>query len=499
MKAVMEEREKPRVLVAYVEAGMGHIVSAQAISEALKKNYSDSIEVIDRYILRDSDDPILKKYETYLVHNVQMCSKYPAFGDIQISSMHLFGAQNTLKFVHSTVFAAQIQATMREYEKFSPDAIVCTHYFLLHAAVKYKLQVDPKVVVIAYCPDNNVHGWWDNRADVIYTNNPLATKQAYELKFPNGHVREAFYPTRSEVVESNETKEYYRKKFGIPLDKFTVVVADGVYAKAKAKSVCKELMKSDMPLTICLLAGKNDALKAEFEERAKHTKPNITLLSFGFLKDAPQLYGACDLFITKAGPNAILDSVMMNTPLIIDYCASPIERATKKLFSKHYQCGYYTTRPRRIRKYVECFIQNPAELEKIRKPLAYFDKTKNGAGKIADDIADLLQNSDERMMRILHEEEIAVSKLFEQAKEKKEERARRKIEAIEASLAAKTENADGDAKKKLEEDAQRRISAVKERAAREIAKISKKQKKVAGKIYSGTASKYVAKTITDER
>lgn len=498
MKDVMEQKKKPRVLIAYVEAGMGHIVSAQAISEALKKNYGESIEVIDRYILRDSENPILKKYEEYLVRNVQMCSKYPAFGDIQISSMHLFGAQNTLKFVHGTVFASQVQATIREYEKFAPDAIVCTHYFLLHAAVKYKLQVDPKVTVIAYCPDNNVHGWWDNRADVIYTNNPLATKQAYELKFPNGHVREAFYPTRSEVAESNGTKEYYRGIFGIPPEKFTVVVADGVYAQAKAKSVCNELMKSDMPLTVCLLAGKNDALKAEFEEKAKSAKPNITLLCFGFLKNAPQLYGACDLFITKAGPNAILDSVMMNTPLIIDYCASPIERATKKLFSKHYKCGYYTTDPRRIRKYVESFIADPASLEKIRKPLAYFDKTKNGAGKIADDIAALLQNNDERMKHILHEEEIAVLQLFAKAKNKKRERAEKKIESLEEAAGLKESKAKDDSlKQKIGRDAQKKISAVKKRTDREIAKISKKEKKIASKVYNGTAGRYIAKTISD--
>ncbi len=495
----MEQKQKPRVLVAYVEAGMGHIVSAQAISEALKKNHGEEIEVIDRYILRDSDDPLLKKYENYLVHNVQMCSKYPAFGDIQISSMHLFGAQNTLKFVHGTVFASQVQATVKEYQKFSPDAIVCTHYFLLHAAVKYKMQVDPKVVVIAYCPDNNVHGWWDNRADVIYTNNPLATKQAYALKFPNGHVREAFYPTRSEVVESNETKEYYREKFGIPREKFAVVVADGVYAKAKAKSVCNELMKSDMPLTVCLLAGKNDALKAEFEEKAKHTKPNITLLCFGFLQNAPQLYGACDLFITKAGPNAILDSVMMDTPLIIDYCASPIERATKKLFSKHYQCGYYTTRPRRIRKYVESFIADPSSLEKMRSSLSYFDKNKNGAGKIADDIAEILQNGDERMTRILHEEERAVSKLFDKAKEKKRDRADKKIQALEEAAATKKSRTDDPSlQKKIGRNAQKRISAVKRRTEREIAKISKKEKKIAEKIYSGRASKYLAKAVSDK-
>ena len=317
----MEAYRKPRVLVTFVEAGMGHIVSAQAISECLKKKYSDKMEIIESHILRDSDNPVLPKYEEFLVRNPQWYSRLPAYGDIQFASMHILGAQNTLKLIHNTIFYSQTKATIEEYTKYSPDVIVCTHYFLLYCAVEYKRKYNTNVIIVAYCPDNNVHGWWDNRADVLYTNNPLATTQAYELRFKNGHVVETFYPTRTDVTESNENKEFYRNKFGIPQDKFAVVIADGVYAKAKVKKVCNELLKTDYPLTICVLAGKNDKIKRYFDAKAGSVKPNITLLTFGFIKEAPQLYGACDLFITKGGPNAVLDSVMMGTPIIIDYCA----------------------------------------------------------------------------------------------------------------------------------------------------------------------------------
>lgn len=497
----MVSYRKPRVLITYLEAGMGHIVSAQAIADSLKRKYGDKMEIIESYFLRDSENPILPKFERYLVNEVQRYSKYPAYGDVQVLSMHLIGAQNSLKFVHRSVFRKQTLAAIEEYAKYNADVIVCTHYFLLHAAVEYKRKYNHDAIVVSYCPDNNVHGWWDNRADCIYTNNPLATKQAYDLKFKNGHVREAFYPTRSDVSESNESKEFYRKKFGIPLDKFAVVIADGVYAKAKVEKVCLELLKTDVPLTICVLAGKNEALKKKFDALIPTTKPNITLLTFGFLKEAPQLYGACDLFITKAGPNAVLDSVMMGTPILIDYCASPIERTTKKLFVEHMFCGYHIVSPVKIRKQVETLVTRPELLNEIKEALSFFDKSKNGADEIAEDIAQILWNRRERLKKILQEEESAITEFISEKADKKIAKAEEKIETLNAKTAKKTEKIAARAQEKaqkINEKAEKAGRTVYEQKANPLSAeaASKKSKRVIAE--QGQIFAEEAESVTEE-
>ena len=489
----MQSYRKPRVLITFVEAGMGHIVSAQAISECLKRKYSDKMEIIESHILRDSDNPVLPKYEEFLVRNTQWYSKLPAYGDIQFASMHILGAQNTLKLIHNTIFYSQTKATIEEYTKYSPDVIVCTHYFLLYTAVEYKRKYNTNVIIVAYCPDNNVHGWWDNRADVIYTNNPMATKQAYDLRFKNGHVVETFYPTRTDVTESNESKEFYREKFGIPQDKFAVVIADGVYAKAKVRKVCSELLKTDHPLTICVLAGKNDKLKRYFDAKKTKTKPNITLLTFGYIKDAPQLYGACDLFITKGGPNAVLDSVMMGTPIIIDYCASPIERATQELFTERYFCGYHFVNPRRIRKQVETLIEEPELIEGIKETLSFFDKSKNGAEEIADDIAEILWNRHERMARILHSEEEAIRGMMAEKAAAARAKADEKIGKVNEAAAKRADKLEDEDLEQLNERTAKRIEDIQARTEEKIGRINEKTEKVTQGIYEGTASKYVAR------
>lgn len=401
--------EKPVVLITYVEAGMGHIVSAQAISDALKKQYGDKLDIRDRYVLRDSDNDLLIKHEQFMVKSVQNYARMGS-GFFQYFAMFLFGPQNTLNFVFNTVFKKKMNALVDVYAKENPDVIVTTHFFTHYCALRYKKTHNPEVKVVSYCPDNNVHGWWDVRADMIYTNNPEATAQAYKLGFKSGCVREAFYPTRETVLQTNGTKEFYRQKFGIPLDKFAVAIADGVYAQGNAKKVCETLMNIDMPVTLCLLAGKNDEIRRYFAELQNKTKPNVTLIPFGFMPNAPELYRACDLFVTKAGPNAILDSVMMETPIIADFCATPIEVKTKDLFVKRLNCGLYIKSPLKIKKQVERFIQLPDELDKFKKSLKFFDKSKNGAAIIADDIMSVINDYESHQNEIYAIEDGVIDK-----------------------------------------------------------------------------------------
>ncbi len=386
----MNTSNKPRVLVTYIEAGLGHIVTAQAISDALSDFYGDKIELIDSFVLRDSGNRLLEKYEEYMVNEVRRHSRFPGYCYFQMSTMYLLGSsKNTLKFVHNTVFRRQLAQTVREYIKYNPDMIVCTHYYLLYAAIVYRKKYNPNCKVVLYCPDNMMHGWWDNRVDMLYTNNSIATEDALKFGFDKNRILEVFYPTRDNVLNTTGTKEEYREMFGLPKDKFTVTVADGVYAKARAKKVTMKLLESKEPITICLIAGRNNALKAEFEAMTDIPE-HITLKVFGFVENAPALYAASDIFVTKAGPNAVLDSVMVGTPVIMTYYASSMEHAVVRLFGYSRGCGYYITNANIIREKIEGLARDGSELTRLKKNCEYFDKTKNGAHDIANDIARIL-------------------------------------------------------------------------------------------------------------
>lgn len=380
--------KKIKILIPYVEAGMGHIVTSQAISESLKKLNNENLEIICCKAFQDSKDPDLIKYEKGIVEQVKMANKLAGYGNFQFAMMQLFGPQTSLKFVHSTVFAKIKKKTMEYFASFKPDVIISTHYVTTHFAIELKNRFLPKLSVITYDPDPNVHGWWDTRTDLFITNNEQATIEAIQTRgFTPSQIRQVFFVTRNSVINCNLTKDEAREKLNIPVNKFTVILADGAYASSKLKEYTNELLKTDLPITILVIAGKNQKVYEYFTKKIGKNKipNNITLRVYGFVNNIAEMYKASDIFITKAGPNAILDSLFMHTPIMVNFYASPVEKATCKLFVNHFKCGVKCLNKVKAREMIEGWINDKTrkELQTYSHNSLYFDKTKNGADEIA--------------------------------------------------------------------------------------------------------------------
>ena len=125
---------KKRVLITFVEAGQGHIVTAEAIANGLEKLYGDSVEVIRDYIFRDSGDKDLIKYEKFLVKEVNRSNKNPLHLGFQCVAMKLFTEVGTLNFTYNTVFRKVKNKIIKHFEEINPDVIVSTHFCPSHFA-----------------------------------------------------------------------------------------------------------------------------------------------------------------------------------------------------------------------------------------------------------------------------------------------------------------------------------------------------------------------------
>ncbi len=380
-----------KVLVSFVEAGMGHIVTSQAIVDSLKRVKDKDFEIIDKNLFHENEE--LQKYEKFLIKETQKASSNPLHSRTQFVAMHLFGSQNTLRFVNGGIYKKYLNLYVEELKKIKPDIVIDNHYFTSYASVCYRDKYNPYCKVVTYDPDNNVHGWWCRKVDFLIVNNHGAYEEALKRKFAPEKVKEVPFITRKDIVELNKTKEECRKECNIPQDTFTVKLADGAYAKAKLKSYVYELLKVKNPLTIIAICGRNKEL---FEElSALKTPSNIKLMPFEFVKSSEigKLIKASDLFITKAGPNAVLDSVFLRTPVMMNYYANSVEKTTKQIFVDRYHCGIYEGNKKKAREFVEKCIDNPSLLNEFVENEKQFDKTQNGADQIAEFIKKLSKNA----------------------------------------------------------------------------------------------------------
>lgn len=389
---VLRTMGKKKILVTFIESGFGHITSARAISDSLKKKYGDVYDIEDCDIMKDNEKTVT--FEKFLTRQTQATNKIHGYGFMMFAVMEAFGGEKFLEFTHKTIFKSFVDATVEAFSEHKPDCIVSTHYFITFCAVEYKRTRDPNCVVVTYNPDNNVHPWWDNRDGIFITNNIFATREAVRKRsFSTKDCKTVNFTARQDIIGCTETKKTLREKYGIDENEFCVVVADGGYALGKCKSVVNSLCRTHKRITIVAVAGKNEKLYDYFMK--KKLKENVTLIPLSFTENIFEFYKLADLFITKAGPNSVLDSVFVGTPVLIDYYPHPIEKATKRLFVDKYKCGEYISSPYFIRKRVEELIDDRSPLITYAENTAKFRKDCNGADEIADIINKTLRRKNE--------------------------------------------------------------------------------------------------------
>ena len=147
----MNEIKKPRVLVTYVEAGLGHIVTAEAISDSLKAKYGDKLEIIDSHILRDSENKILNDFEQWMVKEVSRHSKIRGYCAFEMACMHIIGSKNTLKLIHNTRFG-KASDLVREVEEITGNRVV--HTIVDAEPLGPKISLD--ALIISPCTGNTL-------------------------------------------------------------------------------------------------------------------------------------------------------------------------------------------------------------------------------------------------------------------------------------------------------------------------------------------------------
>ena len=387
---------KQKILLTYVESGFGHISSMDSIYDALVDKCGDCCEIQKSFILTEDGFPNLVKMNGFLIKQVQNTNKIPYFGRFVFPFISLLGGHKLLRFFHRQMAVKSFRQGLEALKKRKPNVIISNHYFTNLLAVEYKRRIDPDVVVVNYNPDPTLHSFWDKRDGIFIVNNPRAYKKAIKYRFRPDNLKQVTPCVRKCVENDVLTREQLREKFGLPKDKFTVVIADGGYMLGRGPKFAKALIKAKLPITLCVIAGKNkkcyDKFKAIEDGRTKLKVADcMTLKTYEFLENAYELYGAADVFLTKGGPNAVLDSLYMHTPVMINYCPHVIEAGTVKVFIDDHGCGETVYRRTKAIKRIRRFINDKSELLEYEKNIDKLLADGNGINAVADIIAELAE------------------------------------------------------------------------------------------------------------
>lgn len=373
--------QKKRVLVTYVEAGFGHITTANSIADAIEALHDPNIEVIRKYTFKDN--PHLHKIEKSFVRDVKWANTFPWHNYIQMAATHIGGVHDSLPFVVSTFYRRARKIYLDMLAEIQPDIIIDTHYLTSFLATQYRDEYDSHVKVVTYDPDNSVHNWWNIRVDKFIVNCRLAFHDALEHDFTRQQLMIVPFVTRKEIMEVSESKAFYRTKYDLPQDRFTVMVAAGGYGKSGMNRVVDALMFVKHPITVIAICGTNKRLYRRLLRLKTAVAPHIDLRPYEFVEKVYELNRASDVLITKGGPNAMLDSALMGVPIGVFYCASDIEYQSMHLFTSILNCGRFFKRSHRIVRWINECVTNPAILDIYKEAAQEVRDKGNGAVQIA--------------------------------------------------------------------------------------------------------------------
>ena len=375
------QNKKKRILVTYIEAGFGHITTANSIADAIEALHDPNIEVIRKFMF--SEDPVLRKTEKRFVKEVKIANMFPWYNRIQMAATHILGIHNSLPFVVSTIWRRVRNRYLKELEKIRPDIIIDTHYLTSFFATQYRDKIDSHVKVVTYNPDNNVHNWWNLRVDKFIVNCRMGFDDALKHDFDRKKLMIVPFVTRQEIMEVTEDKSYYRAKYNLPQERFTIMVAAGGYGKSGMRRVIKALMNVKQPITLIAICGTNELLYNQLQLLKNNTPDNIDLRPYEFVKKVYELNRASDMFLTKGGPNAMLDSVLMGVPVGVFYCASHIEEMSAFLFTYILNCGRFLPRANQIVEWVNSCAGDSTILDFFIRNTKAIREAGNGANDIA--------------------------------------------------------------------------------------------------------------------
>ncbi|MDR3319183.1 MAG: hypothetical protein LBS99_07060 [Clostridiales bacterium] len=360
------EDQKPKVVFAFVEAGLGHIMPMNAICKAFERKYGGVTEIVKTAFFKDKLNPDMKFVEDELVAEVKRHNKSKFYGFMQFFLMRLTGARTSMKYLMEKRYKKGFAPSLDYIKELDARVIVNTHFSTMYYACEARALGLINAKVITYVPDPIIGRQWDSRADLVGLSSFAGERAALMGgRFTQNQLAVIPFLIREEVKDMTEGRRYYRKLTGLPEDNFTVLLADGAYGAGKLRDTVLALMKSKLKMTVVAVCGKNERLYKEF----CGLKPpeNIHFAPFGFTDKMLTLAACCDLFVGKAGASNLAEPSYFGAPSIVTFCATPIEKWICAHYVEYAGCAVKRESVKKAVKLIERWVSEPALMEPYRE------------------------------------------------------------------------------------------------------------------------------------
>jgi 1,2-diacylglycerol 3-beta-galactosyltransferase len=353
------------------DTGGGHRASAEAIRDAVLEKHDAEFELVD----------LFKHYSPYPFN--KMPEWYPQMvspkGRTSYGMTYRLSNTHNRARAYSRLMYLTMDNRLRQMLREHPADVYVSVHSILTRLTGHALSAQasrPSFMVVVTDLVSTHMLWYDKRADRTLVPTTPAYQRALRAGLTPAQLRDTGLPVNPRFMRSLPEKHAARETLGWDQALPTILIVGGGEGMGPLYETARAIDARRLPCQIAIIAGKNQALKAQLEARTWNQPTHV----FGFVKDMPRLMAASDILVTKAGPSTICESAIAGLPMIIyDYIPGQEDGNVTYVIDNH--AGIYAPTGEAVSAAVSAWLANDHRLlqqfaagaRAIARPRAVFD------------------------------------------------------------------------------------------------------------------------------
>jgi 1,2-diacylglycerol 3-beta-galactosyltransferase len=329
-----------KVLFIMIEAGGGHRASARAITEGLTHLYGDEIVAKTVDVFKEfTFPPVIQPDDAYrwLTSDGVWIWKALWHTDDKV------WVPRVLSPVLTPLFSYEVR---RLFLSEKPDMVVSVHCMANHIPLRVlrkELRVDiPFVTVVTDMV--TVHPIWIcPEVDYCMVPTEAARERALRYGMPPERLEVVGQPVSLKFAASLGDKQELRRRLNLDLGRPCALIVGGADGIGPIYEIARAIDAQVPNAQLVVVAGRNINLRRKLERVVWRIPTRIC----GFVNNMPELMGASDLLITKAGPGTLAEAFIAGLPVVI-YGFIPGQEEGNVRYVLEHDAGAFTTDPAAI-------------------------------------------------------------------------------------------------------------------------------------------------------
>jgi 1,2-diacylglycerol 3-beta-galactosyltransferase len=339
------------ILFVFSDTGGGHRSSTEAIIEALKLEYDSRITTHMVDIFLDVAPKLLSSAPKWYPYMVRIPEAWGI-------GFRISNTTRRAKLIVDTAYP-YVRRNVRKLIRLNPaDMIVSLHPLGNDPFLHTLGNPHPPFITVVTDLVTTHALWYHKGVDLCIVPTEAACERALMEGLAPSQVKVVGLPVAERFCQPVGDKKALRQALGWPVEGSIVLLVGGGEGMGPIAKIATAVADAGLPITLVIVAGRNQELKEHLEARQW---PMKTLI-YGFVHEMPDFMRAADILLTKAGPSTITEALNAGLPMIL-YSRLPGQEDGNVDYVISKGVGVWAPKTSYIVSAIKAWLDHPQQLE----------------------------------------------------------------------------------------------------------------------------------------